>query len=673
MASRDSMMMAVLTAYLTTPYYVNDVDYITAYLDIHAQSTPSYVYTYILWAVIAVTLVLFAAFHLVSLRGGYFGALWSNMLLTRCSVNVSALTQYMPDYTIGKAWWTLGNRTGLIAFTLFPLIQLTIEQRSSTGKVLYTYAWDYINFIYGWIAFGFMTVLVVRSLRPIWWLYYKIFYFLYVMLVPLTLIFFTLHHASVGWWCWAALTLWIRERIWRSIWWLTTNDYLDRVLPSPAPKNSQKGPALNASALLESWEMEPMSSPHVLKKLYIPPSSPTTSKLSMDVHITCIPGKVTLGASGSYIPPLGFAHAELLPGRTIRLCLITPGYMPWLTMHPFTVATVCGQEAPMDEGRELIFLIRAKNGWTKRLWDTVVCTIALALACPCCSMCAYVSLAEMAHPLVGSEVNGGSPVSTSDMFTLFDWYMSSLRAAGERICDECQNDPRIFFSNDAAHTFNRHSLSSKPLFVWQDHVKTEEKSAHSGPISSADGEVDDIFDPHYHQGDYVEWKGDLGHEEHVLDLTNFEGDDDTVMPGERQFGNSVKREGRLCRAASQAALLSGKCKRHQDGDDEKDNGLDHVFNLSSVSGWSEAGSLMVLMSEVDIGKSGEHLRLELDEQELQDVGVIMEHAHPRKLRLYKVVAEEVQLIQKHIIVECCGPLSLNAVVRKAITSQINLE
>ncbi|KZT09452.1 uncharacterized protein LAESUDRAFT_756413 [Laetiporus sulphureus 93-53] len=983
MASRNSTTTTALTAYPTAPYYANDVDYITAYLEIHAQSTPSYIYTYILWAVIAVTLVLFAAFHLVGLRGGYLGALWSkwavrrrtwrkkhalkvamrrgyphqqplplpsnaqiitltsivivtlilafagpdyiapestasnaqntsSVPLTKRSVNVSALTQYVPDYTIGKAWWTSGNRTGLIAFALFPLcvllalkappfavlalpfviqlhfdklawlhrwigrliwffsalhvifwsVQLAIERRSSTGKVLYTYPWDYINFIYGWIAFGFMTVLVVLSLRPIRRLHYEIFYFLHVMLVPLTLIFSALHHSSVGWWCWAALALWIGERIWRSIWWLNTNGYFDRAFPSPAPKNSQKGPALNASASPESWEMEPMSSPRALKKLYIPPSSPTTSKLNVDVHIARISGKITLGASGSYVPPPGFAYAELLPGRTIRLRLITPGYLPWapgqhfllripaisqLATHPFTVATVCDQEAPTDEGRELVFLIRAKNGWTKRLWDTVACTIVsgrhhcsgerppagwelpargvvmrtyvdgpfgsavrarwgaystvLIIAGGSgisfgLSVLQYVCLCLAGRD--GSSLGGkrggwGKPgfnvrrvrlVWLVREFSHIQWCATILRRCMSMISSsELQVD--IFVTNvkmiqEPSLATMLHAPSTDtllpptPLFARQDHVKTEEEHTRLGSISSADGEVDDVFDPHYHQDDYVERGSELGHEEHVLDLTNFEGDDDTAMPGEKQFGNSVKREGRLRRAASQAALLSGKRKRHQEGDDEKDNGLDHDFNTSSVrlvaqrenvdpvwsivehsedgpsnvlspdspdsscsptrraiplsptsphstlvpdsatststfllsdspqspkgkarasmspssptsaasrpfspgsqaSGWSEAGSLAALVSEVDVGKSGEHLRLELDEQELRDVGVVAEHARPGKPRLDRIVADEVQLAQGPIVVGCCGPLSLNAVVRKAIASQINLE
>ena len=48
-------------------------------------------------------------------------------------------------------------------------------------------------------------------------------------------------------------------------------------------------------------------------------------------------------------------------------------------------------------------------------------------------------------------------------------------------------------------------------------------------------------------------------EDHVLDLTNFDGEDDTRVPGEMQLSLRVKKEGRLRRAKSrkvQAAALA---------------------------------------------------------------------------------------------------------------------
>lgn len=109
---------------------------------------------------------------------------------------------FQPQYTISKAWWTSGGRTGLMAFALFPLcilfalkappfalfavpfviqlyfdklaylhrwsgrliwlvsavhvvlwnLQLVTETRESTGKTAFVYALLEIRFIYGWIV-----------------------------------------------------------------------------------------------------------------------------------------------------------------------------------------------------------------------------------------------------------------------------------------------------------------------------------------------------------------------------------------------------------------------------------------------------------------------------------------------------------------------------------------
>lgn len=114
----------------------------------------------------------------------------------------SQFVQYQPQYTISKAWWTIGGRTGLIAFALFPLcvllalksapfalfsmpftaqfhfdklscihrwtgrliwfvtalhvaawsVQLAKDSRQATNVNAYTYAWQYPKFIYGWIV-----------------------------------------------------------------------------------------------------------------------------------------------------------------------------------------------------------------------------------------------------------------------------------------------------------------------------------------------------------------------------------------------------------------------------------------------------------------------------------------------------------------------------------------
>lgn len=77
------------------------------------------------------------------------------------------------------------------------------------------------------------------------------------------------------------------------------------------------------------------------------------------------------------------------------------------------------------------------------------------------------------------------------------------------------------------------------------------RSSFSSEESGDDGDVD----LSYYTG-IVQDEGELGHEEHVLDYTNFEGDDDTALPGEAQFHLSIKNEGKSRRAVSRRMSMA---------------------------------------------------------------------------------------------------------------------
>jgi hypothetical protein len=88
--------------------------------------------------------------------------------------------------------------------------------------------------------------------------------------------------------------------------------------------------------------------------------------------------------------------------------------------------------------------------------------------------------------------------------------------------------------------------------------------------------VDISYLPAAHNGD-VYHSEILGHEEHVLDYTNFDGEDDTQAPGEANLSKRVQKEGKLRRAktrrvASAAAAKEGlnqkaeERARHPPGD-----------------------------------------------------------------------------------------------------------
>ena len=89
----------------------------------------------------------------------------------------------------------------------------------------------------------------------------------------------------------------------------------------------------------------------------------------------------------SRIPPPGFALAQLLPGRVVRLRLLTPRPIVWApgqhvllqvpgvskyTTHPFTISGCYDDQSETGEGRVVELLVRAKNGFTKDLWEHVV-------------------------------------------------------------------------------------------------------------------------------------------------------------------------------------------------------------------------------------------------------------------------------------------------------------
>ena len=202
--------------------------------------------------------------------------------------------------------------------------------------------------------------------------HYEAFYFLHILFVPLTLVMSALHHPPLAWWCWVALALWVAERSYRLTWWLNTNGYLGGTRPAGQAASPKKSAT---QVLPDTLPMHVLGAPNALSKL------PTLPRIDPNAQA---PG-VSM-ADLAYTPPPGYAHAELMPGKTVRVRIVTPGFLSWapgqhflirlpavsgFTTHPFTVASVCDEQAPTDAGRELVFFIRAKKGWTKDLWDLV--------------------------------------------------------------------------------------------------------------------------------------------------------------------------------------------------------------------------------------------------------------------------------------------------------------
>ena len=201
-----------------------------------------------------------------------------------------------------------------------------------------------------------------------------------------------LHHPPLWWWCWLALLLWAGERIWRATSWLYLNGFLgSRFSIHRMALTNQKFPTRSQAWELHSVfpDVEPNnnSSLSLSRTPYLASSKPSLyhhARLS-STHSLLPP------VSSTFSIPIGYAHAEILSGRTIRLRIVTPGRLTWapgqhflicipflskFASHPFTVASVCDRQKLGGDGRTIAFLIRAKNGWTKDLWTTVVGLLA---------------------------------------------------------------------------------------------------------------------------------------------------------------------------------------------------------------------------------------------------------------------------------------------------------
>lgn len=217
------------------------------------------------------------------------------------------------------------------------------------------------------------------------------------------------HHPTLWWWCWAALAIWAGERIWRCTWWLVTNS---SILSSSSSPPLMSKPSHSTTIPSDTWEMDHLHSqippthsdsqtfrsPSPLNAHYQSDKQSVSSHYSPSIRPSSARSLFSPEADHwrsaihsfssvpPYIPPQGYVHAELLSGHTVRLRLITPGFLPWapgqhflikipsisrFTTHPFTCASVCDYESPTDEGRLIVMLVRARNGWTQDLWNLV--------------------------------------------------------------------------------------------------------------------------------------------------------------------------------------------------------------------------------------------------------------------------------------------------------------
>ncbi|KAJ4487921.1 hypothetical protein J3R30DRAFT_865582 [Lentinula aciculospora] len=614
-----------------------------------------------------------------------------NLSTRATGYDASSFYQFQPQYTIYKAWWTSGGRTGLIAFALLPLcvlfalkappfaifaisfttqvyfdklawlhrwsgrliwlitflhvmlwsIQLLRDHRPTTGKIGYTYAWHYDKFIYGWLAFGLLTLLIFVSSRFLRKAHYEIFYISHIVLVPLTLVMSALHHPPVGFWCYITLGIWAAERVWRGTWWLQMNGFFGKENNIPVVIQSTT-PIDPETQALQPWRNSASSS------IY-PPSSPyLDSRFS-----TYADGNLLAPASAiGYSPAPGFAHAELLSGATVRLTYITPGFLSWapgqhflinipsvsrFLTHPFTTASICDEQAASVAGRAIVFLVRCRNGWTRDLWNhlanmvsqnrqhvqgeklpngtvmphtgvllkmyvdgpfgsavrarwgehsTVVIFVAGSGVSFGLSILEYVCLclAGRDGKFLGGRPGGWATKGFNTRRVKFVWMIREFAhiqwcASILRRCMAMIPSPGldvdIFVTN--FKPLLTKNVSASPMNTDQGLAAPSPSYARSKGsfpedliLYDSDGADDTFVDFSYYTNSFGDEENDIGsiplseRENYTLNLTNFEGDNDESLPGERQLNRKVQKQGKKLRAKSRK--LSRILNVKQDGD-----------------------------------------------------------------------------------------------------------
>ena len=396
---------------------------------------------------------------------------------------------------------------------------------------------------------------------------------------------------------------------------------------------------------------------------------------------------------GTYIPPPGYAHCTLLPGRTIRVRLIPPRHFTWapgqhvlLTVpsisrfnsHPFTIASICDNEASMDDGREVIILVRARKGFTRDLWSRIeqlqdsgqvgdtppyhfapprrgvllrayldgpfgssirarwtsystVLVIAggsgvsfavaiLEYACMCMagrsghmlggiargwgrdavSQISRVRFVWIVREFGESFITGVFPVLI--VIAHIQWAAMVIRRCMDMVpTSALQVD--IFVTNVVSKTVPPPSVPRSMRGEGDKLAPRTPQFAQSGTnrysnvsdigmestISINTTDISFINVPRTEDDagnevmDIVDMYGELGHEEHELDLTNFDGEDDTRLPDETQLSYRLRKEGKLRRA---------KTRKSQSGSLSKLLELEHRTEQTRSSPQSQQRSLM---------------------------------------------------------------------------------
>ena len=205
-------------------------------------------------------------------------------------------------------------------------------------------------------------------------------------------------------WPIAALAWWGAERAFRFAALLYLNGILGGIWFRPS-RASIRARSSNAGSFAEKSADYALEEPFAVpgagaQSAQYPPSGFASPQLAAPYTPSAAPSSPTLYAHPTSpgpqqrLAPPGFATAQLLPGRTVRLSLHVPHTLRWapgqhvllyvpgvraIESHPYTIAGVdprastsgSGSKGKKVKGSEVVLLVRAQKGFSRALWDHV--------------------------------------------------------------------------------------------------------------------------------------------------------------------------------------------------------------------------------------------------------------------------------------------------------------
>ncbi|KAK1236540.1 hypothetical protein PQX77_000233 [Marasmius sp. AFHP31] len=93
--------------------------------------------------------------------------------------------------------------------------------------------------------------------------------------------------------------------------------------------------------------------------------------------------------------------------------------------------------------------------------------------------------------------------------------------------------------------------------------------------------------------------------------------------------------------------------------------------LSSLQIPTQNEKHVAFLSPTMTPREGGAPKLTIDELEMRDISMVSMNARPGKPSIQRLLHEEVENAKGSVVVACCGPASFNAMVRKAVATEIN--